>query len=96
VTYIRDLAEQIRDNLDPALLPEGDTSLLFDLYALVGTIRGQETSSSDVHDAWVIWMMSRSEVHEAMVPYENLPQETQEKDEPYAEAIRLAVGKRQT
>lgn len=93
MTYLRALAREIRAQVDPRHLPDGDTTLLFDLYALLALVRGQGTTASDVHDAWVTWMLSLNRNHEAMVPYSELTVDVQDEDDPYVDAIRATAAR---
>jgi hypothetical protein len=88
MNYLRPIANRIRDRVPRQMLPDGDATLLFDLYAALALSRGTQTNERDVHDAWVIWMISKAEDHPAMVPYERLERARQREDRPYVEAIR--------
>jgi hypothetical protein len=94
VTYLRDIAGAIRGEIDVDRLPTGDTDLLFDLYAVLALIRGVDTTRRDVHEAWVAWMLDEGEHHPSMVPFEDLPTEVQEEDEPFVRAIRTVSSRR--
>lgn len=87
--YLDELANRIRDKVPPGLLPdEDDQGQLFLLYAVLARARGVQVSYSDVHDAWAAWMASHDLDHDALVPYEELDQETAGQDAAFAEAIR--------
>ncbi len=92
MTYVLEIAEQIRQQVGPHRLPDADTRTLFEIYALLALTRGVETTRRDVHDAWVVWMLWRGEEHESMVPYENLPADVQAEDEPFAAAVRSVAA----
>jgi hypothetical protein len=96
VTYLRDIAGAIRDEIEIDRLPTGDTDLLFDLYAAVALIRGGDTTRRDVHNVWVAWMLGEGEHHPSMVPFEDLPPEVQAEDEPFVHAIRTVASRRST
>jgi hypothetical protein len=82
----------IRAVTPSALLPEErDLDALFRLYALLGRVKGEAITASDVHDAWSAWMLNRGESHDSLGPFDALAPETQAEDEPFAEAIRRAV-----
>lgn len=95
-TYITELARVIRRLVPPDLVPQEDPDELFALYALLGRVKGTSVSVRDVHDAWVLWMQSRGERHESMVPFDELDLQTQAEDEPFAAAIRSAVAAQQS
>lgn len=97
MNYLRGLATRIRRDVPPRQLPDADSTLLFDLYAALALSTGTRTTSREVHDAWVVWMLAQGESHPAMVPYDDLDAATQIADEPFAEAIRkVAAELRQT
>lgn len=88
-TYIDQLARAIRAATPRGALPdEPDLDALYRLYALLARVKGTAVTASDVHDAWSVWMLSRGDAHESVVPFEALPSDTQSEDEPFAEAIR--------
>jgi hypothetical protein len=88
VTYLEELAEDIRAAVPEGALPDVDTGDLFLTYAVLLLAKGEQVSIDDVHNAWVGWMVARGERHGAMVPLEELAPETQAKDLPFAVAIR--------
>lgn len=91
----RELAQEIRAEVDSAVIPKkGDVAALFRIYALLGRAKGEHVTARDVHDAWAAWALQAKPDHPAIVPFEQLPPETQAKDEPYAEAIRAVVLRR--
>jgi len=88
MTYIDDLAAQIQNALPTAALPEGDTSDLFRIYAVLLLVKGKDVTREDVHNAWVAWMVTKGEVHESMVPFAELSPDTKDEDSPFVDAIR--------
>jgi len=92
ITYVDELAERIRLEVDLDALPAGDTRLLFLMYAVLGRAKGADVAREDVHDAWVAWMTARGERHESMVPFDDLSPEIQAEDGPFLLAIRRAVA----
>lgn len=91
MSYVDDMAGAIRAELPRDLVPDEDADLLFRLYALLALLKGERVSAEDVHDAWTTWMSQRSEVHESMVPFENLTEPVKREDDPFVTAIRTAV-----
>ena len=90
MTYLDVLAERIRQlSVVYTEVPE-NSELLFRLYAFLALSKGINTTSSDVHNAWVLWMQGINEKHEFMVPFEDLPFETRKLDEPFRDAIVAA------
>jgi hypothetical protein len=94
MTYLRDIADAIRREVDVSRLPAGDTDLLFDLYAVLVLVRGVEASRGDVHDAWVAWMLNKGETHPSMVPFSELAPEVRAEDDPFVAAIRSVARQR--
>jgi hypothetical protein len=90
-TYLTDAAELIRSLLPPTARPPGDDQSLFLGYAVLMRAKGTETTTSDVHDAWVAWMLSRGQDHHALVPFEDLSADVQALDQAYADAIHAAA-----
>jgi hypothetical protein len=95
VTYIDDVAANIRARVPVDLLPDGDTTLLFQVYAVLLLAKGADVSAADVHNAWTVWMQTLQPNHESLVRYEDLDRRLQASDQPFAEAIREAY-RRQT
>lgn len=92
-SYIDAMADAIVQRTPPALLPDDAEDLrgLFRLYALLAFCKGEAVSASDVHDAWVVWMLDRGEEHESLVPFEALSADVKREDAPFVEAIRAAL-----
>jgi hypothetical protein len=88
VTYLDLLAGAIHDAVPSEALPGEDTADLFRLYAVLLLAKGEGVTPEDVHNAWVAWMASKGEDHESMVPFADLPDETQTEDSPFVVAIR--------
>lgn len=93
MTYIDELAAQLRDRLASELLPDEDTNLLMQLYALLALVKGTAVSNADVHDAWSLWTLQRDPEHRSLRPFEELDPATQAADEPFAEAIRALAAR---
>ena len=89
MTYLDELAEDLARRLPRHLLPEDqDTGLLLRLYVLLALVKGGKVTAVDVHDAWSVWMTERNPNHPSLRPFHLLDAETQQSDEPFAEAIR--------
>lgn len=87
MNYIDELADRIRFEVPPAELPHDDTKALFRIYAVLLLAKGTLVSSADVHNAWVAWMCTRDDAHEALVPFEDLSVDVARQDQPYVDAI---------
>jgi hypothetical protein len=94
MTYLDELAAEIEHEIPAELLPEGDTGLLFRVYAVLLLAKGGEVTARDVHNAWAAWMQERSPDHRSIKPFSELDAGTQESDEPFAQAIRSVAGRR--
>lgn len=94
MTYLDAVAADIRNAVPPDALPAEDTVGLFLSYAVLLLARGAEVTREDVHNAWVAWMLSRGEKHESLVPFAELPPETQAEDSPFVLAIRTVARQR--
>lgn len=93
MTYLDDLAAQIRDEVPEA--DRGETSLeLFRLYAILALAKGTGVEPSDVHNAWVAWKQDRDPDHDALKPFEKLDRETQDADSPFVAAIHAVAARR--
>jgi len=94
VTYLDEIAADIRNDVPLDALPDEDTTTLFLSYAVLLLAKGEDVTREDVHNAWVAWMESNGQEHESMVPFNELPTETQAEDSPYVRAIRSVAQSR--
>jgi hypothetical protein len=88
VNYLGKLAEEVKNEIPPNLLPNGDTETLFLLYATLVRVKGNHVTASDVHDSWSAWMMIQGQTHSLLVPFSALSSDAQDQDAPFVEAIR--------
>ena len=93
MNYIDALAKAIKQELDPAILPSGDTDALFRLYAVLVLAKGESVSVEDVHDAWAAWMSDHEPTHEAIRPYKDLDLDLQNEANPFLTTLSLAARK---
>lgn len=92
MNYLDEIAAAIRDQVPVDILPdEDDVDHLFRSYALLTRAKGEATTSSDVHDAWVVWALGRGDDHESIKPYDQLDGATKQEDEPFLRAIRTVA-----
>lgn len=91
-----DLAQEIRERVPDDLVPEGDTHLLFRLYAVLALAKGERVTAADVHNAWAAWMQEGNRGHPAIRPFEELDSSAQRADEPFVTAIKAVVAMRST
>jgi hypothetical protein len=88
VNYLDEIAERIRRRVDPRVLPPGDTTPLFRIYAVPALAMGSRVRPEDVHNAWVAWMATSDPGHRSLQPFAALKADVQSQDEPFAAAIR--------
>ena len=92
MNYIDEIAQAIRARVDPGYeLPKTDTQRLFRMYAVLALVKGTGVTAKDVHDAWSAWECDRKLQAVSIVPFVQLPAETQRLDEPLVAAIHAAV-----
>ena len=91
MSYLDEIAAQVRAALPPSTLPEEDAAALFRLYAVLVLVKGVDTSAADVHDVWAAWKAERNPADADIRPFEELDSRTQEADEPFGEAIRAVA-----
>lgn len=89
--YLDDLADAIRRHIPEDRLPNGDTDALLRSYAVLLRAKGVNVTQSDVHDAWAAWMAGPGDQHDALIPYDDLPDDVKDEDEVFAAAIRAAA-----
>jgi len=94
LSYVDDLAEEIRRLVPHDLLPDGDSASLFRTYAVLALAKGDRVSLEDVHDAWAAWMTQENPDHWSLRPLTELPPEVQRSDQPYVDAIRAVARDR--
>jgi hypothetical protein len=91
LTYVSEIAERIRRELPQEILPEGDTELLFLMYAVLALTVGEDVRAEDVHDAWSAWMTYCDPSHESIKPFPQLSSETKKMDQPFVDAIKMVA-----
>jgi hypothetical protein len=94
MSYVQDLADQIKDRVPSDKLPDEDAESLFLNYALLALVKGQHVSAEDVHDAWSAWMTQIDPSHESLVPFAELDAATRAEDDVYVQAIRATATSR--
>lgn len=92
MTYVDELADAIRREVNPKALPTGNTTSLFRLYALLALVKGPEITTEDVHNAWAVWMSDQDPTHESIRPYHQLTPHVQREDQAFADAIRKVAS----
>jgi hypothetical protein len=87
VSYLADIADEIRAEVPAELLPDEASGLLFLMYALLLLAKGTEVTREDVHNAWAAWKTHRRESHGSLVPFKDLSPDTRAEDDPFVRAI---------
>lgn len=88
LSYVLEIAESLRSEVPQDILPEGDTDLLFLMYAVLVLTVGQDVRPKHVHDTWSAWMTYQDSSHESIKPFDQLSIGTREEDQPFVNAIR--------
>ena len=88
MNYLDSIARQIRELVPKSELPEEDTHTLFRIYAVLALAKGKSVAATDVHNAWVAWMLGIDPKHDALLPFAELDEATAADDLVYVEAIR--------
>jgi hypothetical protein len=92
MNYISEIAEQIRREVPQEVLPEGDTDLLFLMYAVLALTVGDKVQAEDVHDTWSAWMTYCDPSHESIKPFTQLSSKLKKTDQPFVDAIRRVAS----
>ena len=93
MNYIDDLARKIQEAVSAANIPQGDSTELFRIYAVLLLAKGTNVTTEDVHNAWVAWMLGSDGSHPSLVRFSRLPAEVSKMDQPYVKAIHLIAKK---
>jgi hypothetical protein len=94
MSYLDNIAAQIRQHISPELLPDRDVDQLFRFYAVLALTLGADVGPADVHDAWVAWMTPLEPDHPSLIPFADLSPDTQKQDDPFVRAIRQVAHDR--
>lgn len=86
-SYIDKLATRIQSSIDLGAVDDEDL-LLYRIYAVLLLAKGKNVTSEDVHNAWAVWACEHEPDSRNLVPFKDLPEDVQHKDDPYAEIIR--------
>ena len=92
MTYLDELAAEIKRQVPPDLLPGENTGTLFRIYAVLALAKGTAVTAEDVHNAWAVWMHEQDPGHRSIKPFEELDEDAQASDEPFVKAIRAVAG----
>ncbi|RIK04229.1 MAG: hypothetical protein DCC48_14155 [Acidobacteria bacterium] len=93
MTYLSDVADEIKRELPPDVVPSEDAGDLMLLYAVLCLAVGHAVTAENVHDAWTAWMTARGQEHDSMVPFGDLAPDVQLEDEPFVLAIRRVADR---
>ena len=90
--YLDDIAQQVREKIDPDLLPEEPgVAQLLRSYAVLVRAKGTAATAEDIHDAWAAWMAERDPDHESLIPFDQLDPSTRREDHPFLRAVRAVA-----
>lgn len=92
MSYISNIAMQIRREVPSEVLPEGDTEILFLMYAILALTVGKDVRPQHVHDAWAAWMTHFEPLHKSLKPFQELNSNTKREDQPFVNAIRTVAS----
>jgi hypothetical protein len=92
LNYISEIAQRIRREVPQDVLPEGDTDLLFLMYAILALTIGEDVRPEHVHDAWSAWMAYLDPSHQSIKPFTQLSAELKVTDQPFVDAIRKVAS----
>jgi hypothetical protein len=93
LSYLTEIADAIRFEVNPDLLPAGDTASLFRIYAVLALAKGDRVTAEDVHNAWAAWMTESDPDHPSIKPFNELSADAKRQDEPFVDAIRAALAR---
>jgi hypothetical protein len=93
MTYLDELAAEIKRQVPADVLPGDNTGTLFLIYALLALAKGTAVTAEDVHNAWAVWMHELDPGHRSIKPFKELDENTQASDEPFVKAIRAVAGR---
>jgi hypothetical protein len=90
LSYVDELADAIHRAVPTDLLRDGDTAMLFRLYAVLALAKGDRVALEDVHDAWAAWMAGQNPRHPgAQASAGTL--DIRRSGQPYLDAIRAVA-----
>lgn len=92
-SYIVSIAGDIyrATNPDTNVWPDNEDALWLG-YAVLCLVKGIETTSRDVHEAWAAWaVMAHNDRHKSLVPFDKLTPEIQAYDDLYRDAIHTVA-----
>lgn len=69
---------------------------LMTVYSVLVLVKGEETTLEDVHDAWSVninntWDREQFGEHRSLIPFDELSETVQRKDQDYVDAIRTTA-----
>jgi hypothetical protein len=92
-SYIDRIAAEIRHAAGHEASILDDDLRLYRLYAVLLLARGAGVNAADVHNAWAAWASECDPENRNLVPFKELSQRMQKKDERYVSAIRTAADR---
>lgn len=98
MNYIDEIADRIHEiaDADPRIRDrwggDGSSPVLLRAYAGLALTKGAEATLEDVHDVWAVVMATTRPAHQYLVPMDEVPEDVQELDRPYLDAIHAAAS----
>jgi hypothetical protein len=93
MNYVEQLAEDIYVAMHNGPMPESER-LLYLFYAGLALAVGTSATAEQVHDAWSAWACSQRAEHPCLRPFADLAPPIRQRDESYADAIRIVMARR--
>jgi hypothetical protein len=93
MNYVEQLAEDIYVAVHNSPMPESNR-LLYLFYAGLALAVGTSATAEQVHDTWCAWASSQQAGHPYVRPFADLSPLVRQRDEPFANAIRAVMARR--
>jgi hypothetical protein len=93
MNYVEQLAEEIYVAVHNDPMPESER-LLYLFYAGLALAVGTSVTAEQVHDAWSAWACWQRPKHPCLRPFADLAPPIRQRDESYADAIRIVMARR--
>jgi hypothetical protein len=92
MNYLDRLAVEIQREVDQTTTPSDADLPIYRQYAVLLLAKGSAVSTEDVHNAWVAWASTYNPESQHLIPFNDLPPSVQQRDEPFAAAIRAVAA----
>lgn len=92
MNYVEQLAVDIYAAVHGYPMPDNER-LLYLFYAALALAVGTTATPEQVHDAWSAWACAQRAEHPCLRPFGELAPGVRQRDERYAEAIRVVMAR---